>query len=82
MELLLQNGWPKDCIGPYFQPGCLSDIPTMADLGYAMSRIRTLVQALLNEVKIKRLSKDDWKHDKCFACTKLGKEKENLEPMR
>ena len=41
-----------------------------------------MVQALLNEVKIKRLSKDDLKHDKCFACNKLGKEKENLEPTR
>ena len=45
--LLSRNGWPKKGVKPYFQPGPLSEILTIANLWHATSRIWTCVRALL-----------------------------------
>ena len=38
-ELFLWYGWPKKGVWPYFQPGPLSEILTIANLRQAASRV-------------------------------------------
>ena len=43
--LFLRNSWPMKGIKPYFQPGPLSDILTIANLWHAGSRVSTCTEA-------------------------------------
>ena len=58
-ELFLWYGWPTKDIKPYFQPGPLSEILTIANLQYAASRIWTCTEPEFKFCWMKLCSSDN-----------------------